>query len=80
MKSYVGVFMTLLCAATPLAVASQQYYDDYGEEAGGDYYQQQDYGAAEGGEYYPEDGGGDNLYSKYAKHQEDKAMGVKGGL
>ena len=72
--------MTLLCAATPLAVASQQYYDDYGEEAGGDYYQQQDYGAAEGGEYYPEDGGGDNLYSKYAKHQEDKAMGVKGGL
>jgi len=62
-----------------VAVASQQYYDDYGEDVGGgEYYQEQDYG----GEYYNEDngGGGDSLYADYAKHQEDKAMGVKGGV
>lgn len=69
--------MTLMSLA--VAVASQQYYDDYGEDVGGgEYYQEQDYG----GEYYNEDngGGGDSLYADYAKHQEDKAMGVKGGV
>uniref|UniRef100_A0A7S0Y8D8 EF-hand domain-containing protein n=1 Tax=Pseudo-nitzschia delicatissima TaxID=44447 RepID=A0A7S0Y8D8_9STRA len=78
MKSFVGILLTLLCASTPLAVASQQYYDDYGEDAGGDYYQQQDYGAPSGGDYGDE-GGGDTLYEGYMKHQEDKAMG-RGGL
>jgi len=78
MKSFVGIFLPLLCASTPLVVASQQYYDDYGEE--GDYYQQQDYGAADGGgEYYADEGGGDTLYQDYAKHQEGKSLGVKGG-
>jgi len=69
--------LTLMSLA--VAVASQQYYDDYGEDVGGgEYYQEQDYG----GEYYNEDngGGGDSLYADYAKHQEDKAMGVKGGV
>lgn len=76
MKSY--ILLTVLCASTPLVVASQQYYDDYGDDAGGDYYQQQDYGAPAGGDYYGDEGT-DTLYQDYAKHQEDKAMG-KGGL
>jgi len=82
MKSYVGVTLwTLLCASTPLAVASQQYYDDYGDDAGADNYQQQDYGAdTGGGDYYGDEAGGDTLYQDYAKHQQDKTMGVKGGL
>lgn len=81
MKPIVGILLTLLCASTPLAVASKQYYDDYGEDAGGDYYQQQDYGAPPGGEYYGDDvGGGDTLYQDYAEHQQAKAMGAKGGL
>eukprot|EP00536_Pseudo-nitzschia_multiseries_P012880 jgi/Psemu1/244941/estExt_Genewise1.C_5130013 len=75
MKVFVAVLLTLMS----LAVASQQYYDDYGDDVGGDYYQQQDYG----GDYYGDDGAdgpADTLYSDYAKHQEQKAMGVKGGL
>jgi hypothetical protein len=72
MKAFTGVFLTLMS----VAVASQQYYDDYGEEAGGEYYQEQDYG----GDYYGEEDGGDSLYSGYVKHQQEKAMGVKGGL
>lgn len=79
MKSFVGILLPLLCVSTPLAVASQQYYDDYGEDAGGDYYQQQDYGAPAGGDYYGDEGGGDTLYQDYAQHQQDKAMG-KGGV
>ena len=79
MKSFVGILLTLLCVSTPLAVASQQYYDDYGEDAGGDYYQQQDYGAPAEGDYYGDEGGGDTLYQDYAQHQQDKAMG-NGGL
>mmetsp|Transcript_7027 Transcript_7027/g.14338 ORF Transcript_7027/g.14338 Transcript_7027/m.14338 type:complete len:219 (+) Transcript_7027:375-1031(+) len=79
MRSFVGVLLTLLCASTPSAVASQQYYDDYGEDAG-DYYQQQDYGAPSGGDFYGDEAaGGDTLYQDYAKHQQDKAMGG-GGL
>ena len=77
MKSVVGILLTVLCASTPLAVASQQYYDDYGEDAG-DYYQQQDYGAPAGGDYYGDEGA-DTLYQDYAQRQEEKAMG-KGGL
>ena len=73
MKSFVGILLTL--AAAPMAVASQQYYDDYGEDAGGEYYQQQDYGGPDGGDYYAEDGARDTLYQDYAKHQEEKAMG-----
>jgi len=76
MKSFVGILLTL--AAAPMAVASQQYYDDYGEDAGGEYYQQQDYGGPDGGDYYAEDGARDTLYQDYAKHQEEKAMGGKG--
>ncbi len=78
MKSVVGILLTVLCASTPLAVASQQYYDDYGEDAGGDYYQQQDYGAPASGDYYGDEGA-DTLYQDYARHQEEKVMG-KGGL
>ncbi|VEU42708.1 unnamed protein product [Pseudo-nitzschia multistriata] len=84
MKAFIGILWALMSLA--VAVASQQYYDDYGDDnaaAGGDYYQQQDYGG-DYGDYYAEDGGdgagGDTLYSDYAKHQEEKAMGVKGGL
>mmetsp|Transcript_24485 Transcript_24485/g.53615 ORF Transcript_24485/g.53615 Transcript_24485/m.53615 type:complete len:251 (+) Transcript_24485:217-969(+) len=79
MKAFVGILCLLTLMSLAVAVASQQYYDDYGEDVGGgEYYQEQDYG----GEYYNEDngGGGDSLYADYAKHQEDKAMGVKGGV
>ena len=82
MKSVVGILISLLCASTPLTVASQQNYDDYGDDGGGDYYQEENYGAAAGGEYYGDEAagdGGDTLYQDYAKHQQDKSMGVKGG-
>mmetsp|Transcript_34301 Transcript_34301/g.80848 ORF Transcript_34301/g.80848 Transcript_34301/m.80848 type:complete len:214 (-) Transcript_34301:209-850(-) len=72
------VFVAILLMLMSLVVASQQYYDDYGEDVGGDYYQQQDYA-----EYYGDegaDGPEDTLYQDYAKHQEQKAMGGKGGL
>ena len=78
MKSFFGILLTLLCASAPSAVASQQYYEDEGDYAGGDYYQSQDYGAPAGGDYYGEETQ-DSLYQDYVKHQEEKAMGVKGG-
>mmetsp|Transcript_14482 Transcript_14482/g.33713 ORF Transcript_14482/g.33713 Transcript_14482/m.33713 type:complete len:220 (+) Transcript_14482:183-842(+) len=79
MKSFLGILLTVICASAPIAVASQQYYDEEADYGGGDYYQSQDYGAPAGGDYYGEEAQGDTLYQDYVKHQDEKAMGVKGG-
>ncbi|KAL3903783.1 MAG: hypothetical protein SGARI_005229, partial [Bacillariaceae sp.] len=71
-----GSPLVVLCIATAAVAASMAQDYDYDD---GGYAAQQGYGG------YEQDGGGygyeqeDTLYQDYAKHQEDKAMGVGGG-
>ena len=76
-RRHILLFLSsVLIQTTLVAVVSQEYdYDggDYQQDYGGDYYG----GGASSGGYYADET--DTLYQDYARHQQEKAMGIGGG-